>query len=158
MTADLTRELDRALIGEDPLPPRFWAKVDKTDTCWLWTRTLERGGYARFRLNGKMKSAHRLSYNDAIGPIPEGLQLDHLCRVRHCVNPDHLEPVTARENTLRGEGPASMNARRTLCVNGHPFTGLTVRPEGNERWCHACRLESKHRYKERLRGVQATAR
>lgn len=79
---------------------RFWAKVNKTGDCWLWTgwRT---NGYGRFTTNGKNWRAHRFAFEEMRGPIPEGLQLDHLCRVRHCVNPDHLEPVTRQQNMLR---------------------------------------------------------
>lgn len=94
-------------LGDARLPPRFWAKVavDNETGCWLWTAGYRRGGYARFRYAGagsKNGAAHRFSYEKLIGPVSGGLQLDHLCRVRHCVNPAHLEPVTPRENTLRG--------------------------------------------------------
>ena len=78
------------------LPERFWNKVNKTEGCWLWTAALSHG-YGRF---GKGGAAHRLAWEDRNGPIPEGLVLDHLCRVPRCVNPEHLEPVTHRENTL----------------------------------------------------------
>jgi hypothetical protein len=93
----------------DPIPPalrepdaRFDAKVDRSDPdgCWLWTGTL-RSGYGRFRADGRLVQAHRYSYERAVGPIPADRQLDHLCRVRRCVNPDHLEPVTPSENVLR---------------------------------------------------------
>ncbi len=80
-----------------PVWERFWAKVEFTDTCWLWTGALDKGGYGFFQ----NKRAHRMSYEWAKGPIPAGLQLDHLCFVRNCVYPDHLEPVTAKENTRR---------------------------------------------------------
>ena len=81
----------------------FWAKVDKTDTCWLWTSTLNWDGYGQIRMQGKMRIAHRLSYETLVGPIPGGLELDHLCKVRNCVRPDHLEPVTHAENVARGD-------------------------------------------------------
>lgn len=86
---------------EDPRETRFWANVDKDAgaPCWLWTGSLNSDGYGRF--NGKL--AHRRTYLEVVGPIPDGLVLDHLCRVRNCVNPDHLEPVTQRENMRRGD-------------------------------------------------------
>lgn len=74
---------------------------DGPNGCWLWTGTIERTGYGRFWLGGRQEIAHRASYALLIGPIPEGLTIDHLCRVRACVNPDHLEPVTLAENIRR---------------------------------------------------------
>ena len=82
---------------------RFWAKVNKTDTCWLWTASKNWGGYGSFRVNKKKVTAHRYSYEIYKGKIPNGLQLDHLCRNRACVNPEHHEPVTNRENVVRGK-------------------------------------------------------
>ena len=94
----------------DPLTPgrdrtdaeRFWAMVQKTSTCWLWTGSLKVEGYGHFRADGGMWRAHRWAYENGVGPIPAGLTLDHLCRVRACVRPSHLEPVTQGENNRRG--------------------------------------------------------
>lgn len=97
-----------------PVEDRFWSKVEKTDTCWLWLGARTRGGYGLFRLK-KMRSAHRVVYEMMVGRIPDGYDLDHLCRVRHCVNPAHLEPVTERENALRGFGACGIHARKTAC-------------------------------------------
>ena len=80
---------------------RFWSKVDKTDTCWNWIAGRS-NGYGMIQINKKHKYAHRVSYEIFKGDIPEGLELDHLCRNRKCVNPDHLEAVSSRENTMRG--------------------------------------------------------
>jgi hypothetical protein len=81
---------------------RFWSKVAKTPTCWLWLDTLNTSGYGRFTIGrGNEKMAHRLAFELEVGPIPEGLTLDHLCNHTDCVRPSHLEPVTARENQLR---------------------------------------------------------
>jgi hypothetical protein len=84
---------------------RFWAKVDKTDTCWLWTGYVHPKGYGRFYPGGgrgtQIVYAHRFSFELAHGPMPEGMEADHLCRVRHCVNPEHLEAVTRRVNLDR---------------------------------------------------------
>src|SRR6266849_5089721 len=96
---------------------RFWAKVHKTDTCWEWTGALWRGyGYFRTWI------AHRVAYELLVGPIPPEKQVDHLCRNRGCVNPEHMELVTSYENILRGEGPTAANKRKLVCSNGHPFT------------------------------------
>lgn len=88
-----------------PLEARFWPKVNKTDSCWLWTGAKTGAGYGMIREvghGGKMLMAHRVAYELLVGPIPEGLFLDHLCRTPLCVNPAHLEPVTCRENMRRG--------------------------------------------------------
>lgn len=77
--------------------------VSPLDECWVWCARTNRNGYGRLRVGGRELMAHRLAYEALVGPIPEGLVLDHLCRVRLCINPAHLEPVTVRENTLRGE-------------------------------------------------------
>ena len=105
---------------------RFEAKVspEPNSGCWLWTGCLTTGGYGMLQLDGGRipKYAHRLAYEHHVGLIPEGLQIDHLCRVRSCVNPSHLEPVTQRENGLRGESMAAQQARQTHCIHGHEFT------------------------------------
>ena len=80
---------------------RFWASVDKTDECWLWLQVLLASGYGKFYANGRQHLAHRYAYELLVGPIPDGLQIDHLCRVKNCVRPDHLEPVTPGVNTRR---------------------------------------------------------
>lgn len=89
--------------------------------CWLWTRHLTRG-YGRVRIFNNRLKAHRVFYQLLVGNIPDGLQLDHLCRVKACCNPEHLEPVTSRENTLRGTGASAVNAKKKCCgVCGGPF-------------------------------------
>lgn len=122
--------------------PRFAAKVEVAKSgCWLWTARLNRNGYGMFMDPDSKRSrvAHRYAYEVARGPIPEGLQLDHLCRVRHCVNPDHLEAVTQRENLLRGETLTAKAAAATHCPANHPYAGdnLYINPKG-ERLCRAC--------------------
>lgn len=100
---------------------RFWSRVDKTDTCWLWTAGRFQNGYGRFKANRCDRGAHAVSYELSGMEIPVGLELDHLCRVRECVNPDHLEPVPPAMNVLRGNGLAAQNAAKTACKRGHPL-------------------------------------
>ena len=119
----------------------FWNKVTFTGSCWEWHR-LDRTGYGRFAYwqDGKCKShmAHRVAWFLLMGKEPSGM-LDHLCRNRSCVNPDHLEPITNRENILRGYAPAAINARKTHCIRGHEFTpeNTRIRKNGN-RSCREC--------------------
>lgn len=102
--------------------------------CWIWMGALSPKGYAK--INGKI--AHRSSYEAYIGPIPDGLQLDHVCRVRCCVNPHHLEPVTLQVNVARGE-VGQYNARKTHCANSHEFTPENTGRTNGERYCRTCR-------------------
>jgi hypothetical protein len=117
---------------------RFWEHVEKTPYCWLWTGSLDRHGYGKVGAHGE-GLAHRLSYVLNVGPIPEGLTLDHLCRNPRCVNPAHLEPVTGRENKLRGIGFAAQNAAKEACPLGHPLSGENLYEHGGRRGCRACR-------------------
>ena len=131
---------------------RFWRKVNKTDDCWLWTGSLDRTGYGEFVVVGTRKGrrktgAHRFAWELDNGPIADGMELDHLCRVHSCVRPSHMELVTHRENVLRGESPSARQARWTHCINGHEFTERNTRitPAGRRK-CRAC-----HRANERRR-------
>lgn len=116
--------------------PRFWAKVDKSGECWLWVGSVSVYGYGQFSAGrGVNKRAHRVAYEHEFGAIPNGLVLDHLCRVRHCVNPAHLEAVTSKENILRGVGATAMNAAKKLCKEGHEFDSTGSK---GERRCTKC--------------------
>lgn len=120
---------------------RFWAKVEKTETCWLWAASQRGGGYGQFRAGGSMVLAHRWAYENAAGSIPEGLELDHLCRNRLCVRPDHLEIVTHRENVRRGQsGPvnAARMSAKTHCPQGHAYDEANTRVYRGARFCRAC--------------------
>lgn len=141
-----------------PYEVRFWAKVDKNglNGCWLWTAALHPDGYGRF----EHRPAHRIAWEFIKGPVPEGLELDHLCRVRPCVNPSHLEPVTRRENVRRGALPEMLRekaAAQTHCYKGHPLSGdnlVLQGPAKKFRVCRTCRavrqLEKYHRNKEAI--------
>jgi hypothetical protein len=122
---------------------RFLEKIEASeDGCWNWTAGITRKGYATFwdQVQNRDRRAHRWAYEWFIGPIPEGLQIDHLCRNRRCVNPTHLEPVTARENTFRGVTIAARNAAKTHCPSGHPFDETNTYRRKSGRDCRACRL------------------
>jgi len=137
-----------------PVLERLLAKVsvDPITGCWLWTGTVDAGGYARIKVggrNGTMASAHRVSYELHVKPIPEGLDIDHLCRVRHCVNPDHMEPVTHRDNVVRGLAPtvsvaaaAAIKLARTHCKQGHEYTedNTYVYTRSNGKTHRQCRM------------------
>jgi len=128
------------------LVERFLAKIEFNGkkACWRWRGAASKGGYGSFGRNPTWK-AHRLAYTIFIGPIPKGLTLDHLCRNRTCVNPLHLEPVTQRENCLRGISPWARNARKTKCNKGHALSGKNLHLEGKSRRCRACRLAAQRR-------------
>lgn len=141
-----------------PAVDRFWVKVDKRgplhsalrSRCWLWTAGCVKG-YGVFHADGRRGSpavlAHVFAYESAVGAVPFGLELDHLCRVRACVRPSHFEPVTHRENVRRGVGPTALNAAKTSCVRGHPYTSDSMRIEGKARGrrCRICERARKRR-------------
>lgn len=111
--------------------------------CVVWTGTRDGDGYGRLWVGpgGRTRGAHVVAYELRHGPVPDALELDHLCRVPACVNPAHLEPVTHRENVLRGESPTARNAQVTRCPQGHPYDAANtyVRPDGKGRDCLTCR-------------------
>lgn len=119
---------------------RFWAKVEAMPSgCWGWRACLDSHGYGRFGMDGKSQYAHRLSYEFMIGPIPLNMTIDHLCRNRACVNPNHLEPVSLRVNLLRGVGVGAVNAQKEECLRGHRLEGENVYLYDGRRYCRACR-------------------
>lgn len=127
----------------------FWQRVDKdgAEGCWLWTGGRSPDGYGQFWMGGeggRTLRAHRVAYEDLVGAVPEGLMLDHLCRVRHCVRPDHLEPVTNAENLRRGA--EARRAESPHCPHGHLWTpDNTVYGSHGYRMCRTCRNEAIRR-------------
>lgn len=126
---------------------RLMVKVKKIDGHWMWNGSLDGNGkYGGFHYKGKQRRAHRVAWELFVGPIPEGMVLDHMCRVTQCVNPDHLQVVTQRENLLIGETLQAENAKKTHCIRGHEFNDINTyfTPSGG-RACRPCR---RFRYKE----------
>ena len=118
--------------------------------CWLWTRALYSNGYGAIAFHGVSRIAHRLSYEAHVGPIPVGMDLDHLCRNRCCVNPAHLEPVTRKVNLGRsplvGRGAGTAQTAKTHCPQGHEYTPENTRIARGKRYCKTC-----HRDCERIK-------
>lgn len=124
---------------------RFWEKVEKTDSCWLWHGARMRTGHGRFYDGNARIAAHRFSYTEMVGPIPEGLVLDHLCMNPPCVNPVHLEPVTSRENLAR----AVVAHRPMYCPQGHPYSEANTDNRNGRRYCIACRTTRSREYQRK---------
>lgn len=126
------------------------SKINKGKTCWIWSGKPRPDGYGKVYIKGKGFYVHRVVYEILVGKIPKGRQLDHLCRNRICVNPKHLEPVTNRENVLRGTGISAQNHRKNSCIHGHPLSGKNVRitKEGH-RDCRECgKVDARNFYKK----------
>lgn len=128
----------RADLFDPRLPLRFWNKVipEPNGGCWLWIGCLQSADYGQMNVDNQRVYTHRLAYETLVAPIPEGLFIDHLCRVPPCCNPAHLEPVTPQTNTARGLGAAG-----THCPRGHAYQGNEyIRPDTGRRQCHECCL------------------
>lgn len=146
-TPSLDRFVRKVRLPDDAPPWSVWW------SCWQWTAGTNGKGYGAFTVDDREVGSHRYIYMVVHGPIPDGLVIDHLCRTTLCVNPLHLEAVTNRTNVLRGVGPSAEAARRTECVNGHPFDDENTYVEsGGVRSCRICR-----RRHHRIDGVMRTA-
>lgn len=138
---------------------RFWAKVQPTGFCWLWNGAREHHGHGMFNLGAdqgrRPVRSHRFAYEALVGPIPDGLELDHLCRNPPCVNPDHLEPVTHAENMRRGYAPQYVTRRRGTCASGHDIdddTKVFISKTGR-RTCKVCAARRQREYLDRKKTV-----
>lgn len=137
-------------LPDDRTLDRFFAKVDDTGDCWVWTAGRFDCGYGAFYHQGRNHPAHRIAYLWFRGPIPAALQIDHLCRNRACVNPAHLDLVDAGTNVRRGGNPAALNARKTACGTcGRPYD---KRRSDGSRSCRFCAARRQRR--QRLRAAQ----
>jgi hypothetical protein len=132
-----------------PLEERLAAliAVDPDTGCWIYQAHIRKDGYGSItvgsRTDGSRKNqlVHRVSYETFVGPVPDGLTLDHLCRRRACINPAHLEPVTGKANVLRGETITAANAIKTHCIHGHAYTPENTGFQRNGRYCKQCHRE-----------------
>lgn len=129
-----------------PLRKRLLLNIVLDGDCWRWPGAKSHG-HGQIYVERKMRYVHRVSYEEFVGSIPEGMVLDHLCRVRDCFNPSHLEPVTIKENTMRGDTITARHAKKTHCLSGHPYSKEnTYRPPNGGRGCRACRKIARQKY------------
>lgn len=134
------------------LSDRFFSHVEKTNGCWLWLAVKSRRGYGRIFLNGRTVAAHRVSLLLAGRSVPSDRVVDHVCRNRACVNPDHLRMVTPRQSSLENNhGPVARNAQKTHCKRGHSLTGANlVERKKPRRVCRICSLAQDREAKRKI--------
>lgn len=121
--------------------------------CWLWTASCDSKGYGKIYVNGKLVGAHRVAYELFVGPIPDGLHIDHLCRVRCCVNPSHMEPVTHAENIRRGDSgkaTALQQRAKTHCPHGHEYNEENTHIRKNRNGARVCRTCARESMRARI--------
>ena len=147
---------------EEEFITNFWNKVDRSkgeDSCWPWQGYIHPDGYGQVRYHGKMQKAHRIAYLLTIGNIPDDMELDHLCKSRDCINPNHLEPVTRETNINRSDSLAVKNRQKTHCPKGHPYSeeNTILDKSSGGRRCQICRREqAKYRKRWRLASFHGT--
>lgn len=134
-----------------PIRERLISRINiSSGGCWLWTGSVLNTGYGQIYYRGKTRTAHRLFYEEFLGPVEKDLVLDHLCEIKLCVNPLHLEPVTVGENCLRGSNPMAVNAKKTVCNSGHSLEDpLNVYSYNGKRLCRLCRKNNSKNFRRR---------
>jgi hypothetical protein len=151
--------IHQRIVSEVELPATFVSKVspEPNSGCWLWAASVNNSGYGTYWNGSQCHTAHRFCFETVLGPHPN-CDLDHLCRVRCCVNPAHLEPVTRKINCLRGVGYGKFNRRKTHCPKGHPLEGVNlevIKASGSQhqrRRCIICRNANQRAYNARRSG------
>ena len=143
----------RSVTGKPQRLDRFMAKVHKTDDCWIWTAAKDTAGYGRFWDGSRITGAHQWAHRTFIGPIPDDYDIDHLCRVRVCVNPKHLEAVTRRENLLRANGIGVINAAKTHCPQGHEYSPSNIYQHKTGRRCKTCCDSRMKQYRKTRKAI-----
>lgn len=144
---DIARQSSADLLD---VARRLFAQTDLGDSCWLWTGAGTGGGYGQISIKRRGFPIHRVAYELLVGPIPDGLELDHTCEIRNCINPAHLEPTTQYVNNMRSNSVTAINRRKTHCTKGHPLEGqnLYEDPRGY-RGCRTCRADADARFAAR---------
>lgn len=149
MTRRRSTRIERTQTVEEAMDAAMVRYVVDASECWLWQGVVTNAGYGHVWAKGRRILAHRVFYERHVGAIPLGMELDHLCRVRRCVNPAHLEPVTTRENILRGSAPTAANARKTHCKRGHPLSGDNLYLNRGRRICVTCMRDRDRRWRQK---------
>ena len=140
------------IYSRPPAGERFWAKVEKTETCWLWTGAVSPNGYGKFGVTWtprRQTSPHRFVWESEVGSIPAGMTIDHLCRNKICVNPSHLRVASPRDNALAGTSPFALNSQKRQCLRGHPFDLLNTYYQSGTRQCRQCKRLRGRLHRER---------
>lgn len=132
----------------ESLPRHLRRRIVRDGDCWIASGAESHGRYQSVSIDNRSVLVHRFVYQALVGPIPDGFQIDHLCRVRWCVNPAHLEAVPPHVNNSRSTSMSAVRARQTECVNGHQLSGdnLYIRPDGRGRQCRACQRQNELRH------------
>lgn len=126
----------------DVTAQKLWQRFERMPSgCWQWTGYVTHHGYGQMRIDGRYIAAHRVSYELLVGPISDGLVIDHLCRNTRCVNPAHLEPVTQAVNVARSMNPRAVAHRENRCLRGHPFTPENTKWQQGRRCCRICLMQ-----------------